>query len=111
MRIGDSPMKRNVFNAVADPTRRDILISLLGEKRNVNALADQFAISRQAVSLHLKYLEECGVIAIEKQGRERICELQIEKIKELNDWLDPFKKLWEARFDQLDSLLIQLKPK
>jgi DNA-binding transcriptional ArsR family regulator len=102
-------MRRDVFQAIADPTRRDILMSLTREKRNVNALAEQFDITRQAVSLHVKYLQECGVITIEKQGRERYCCLEVKKMQEVNDWLAPFKKLWEERFNNLDKLLNKLK--
>lgn len=102
-------MRRDVFNAIADPTRRDILMSLTVRKRNVSSLAEQFDITRQAVSLHIKYLEECGVISVEKQGRERYCQLEAAKMKEVNDWLTPFRKMWEARFDNLDNLLDQLK--
>lgn len=102
-------MRRDVFNAIADPTRRDILMSLTKEKRNVNALAEQFDITRQAVSLHVKYLQECGVITIEKQGRERYCSLEAKKMKELNDWLTPFKKMWENRLNNLNNLLNKLQ--
>ncbi len=102
-------MKRDVFNALADPTRRDILMSLTKEPRNVNALSDQFAITRQAVSLHVKYLHECGVISIKKEGRQRFCSLEVKKLSEVADWLAPFKKMWESRFDQLDSLLLKMK--
>ena len=69
-------MRRDVFNAIADPTRRDILMSLTAQKQNVNALAEKFDMTRQAVSLHVKYLQECGVITIQKEGRERICNLE-----------------------------------
>ena len=102
-------MRRDVFNAIADPTRRAILMSLTKEKRNVNTLAEQFEITRQAVSLHVKYLQECGVITIEKQGRERYCHLEVNKIKEVNDWLTPFRQMWKDRFDNLDNLLNKLK--
>ena len=102
-------MRRDVFNAIADPTRRDILMSLTKEKRNVNTLAEQFDMTRQAVSLHVKYLQQCGVITIEKQGRERYCHLEAKKIKEVNDWLAPFRKIWEDRFNNLDNLLNKLK--
>ncbi len=104
-------MRRDVFQAIADPTRRDILMSLTKESRNVNALADQFDMTRQAVSLHVKYLQECGVIQIEKQGRERYCSLELKKLSEVADWLEPFRKLWEGRFKNLDNLLIELQTK
>lgn len=102
-------MRRDVFNAISDPTRRSILMTLTKDKQNVNSLAEKFDISRQAVSLHVKYLHECGVISIHKEGRERICELEVKKLAEIEDWLKPFRKLWEDRFNQLDSLLDDFK--
>lgn len=104
-------MRRDVFNAIADPTRRSILMSLSTKSQNVNTLADKFDITRQAVSLHVKYLKECGVISIKKEGRERYCYLEIQKLREVADWLEPFRKLWEVRFDQLDNLLDKLQKK
>ena len=104
-------MRRDVFNAISDPTRRDILMSLTADKQNVNALADKFDMTRQAVSLHVKYLQECGVISINKEGRERICQLEVQKLTEVADWLEPFRQLWEGRFKQLDHLLDELKGK
>ena len=104
-------MRRDVFNAIADPTRRSILMSLTAEPQNMNALADKFDITRQAVSLHVKYLEECGVISIKKEGRERYCNLEAGKLSEVADWLEPFRKMWEARFNQLDHLLNNLQKK
>ena len=104
-------MRRDVFNAIADPTRRDILMSLTAQKQNVNALAEQFDMTRQAVSLHVKYLQECGVITIQKEGRERICNLEASKLTEIADWLEPFRQLWENRFSQLDKLLGEMKNK
>ena len=101
-------MRRDVFNAIADPTRRDILMSLLTQEKNVNTLSDQFDITRQAVSLHIKYLQECGVISIRKEGRERYCQLETAKLTEVADWLEPFRALWEGRLDRLDHLLQQL---
>ncbi|MDG3584185.1 ArsR/SmtB family transcription factor [Galbibacter pacificus] len=102
-------MRRDVFNAIADPTRRSILMSLTSESQNVNALAEKFDMTRQAVSLHVKYLQECGVISIQKAGRERYCNLEIQKLHEVSDWLEPFRKLWEDRFDRMDSVLEKLK--
>ena len=106
-------MRRDVFNAVADPTRRSILMSLTNESQNVNALADKFDMTRQAVSLHIKYLQECGVITIKKEGRERYCKLEAQKLTEIADWLAPFRKMWAGKFTQLDNLLdeLQFKPK
>ena len=106
-------MKRDVFNAIADPTRRSILMSLTQKPKNVNALANQFDMTRQAVSLHIKYLQECGVISIKKEGRERHCNLEVEQLTEIADWLEPFRKMWTDKLNQLDQLLgeIQSQPK
>lgn len=106
-------MRRDVFNAIADPTRRSILMSLTKESQNVNALADKFDMTRQAVSLHIKYLQECGVISVKKEGRERYCNLEAQKLVEVGDWLEPFRKMWTTKFNQLDELLgeLQSKPK
>nr|WP_299343437.1 metalloregulator ArsR/SmtB family transcription factor [Allomuricauda sp.] len=102
-------MKRDVFNAIADPTRRSILISLTRESQNVNGLAEKFDMTRQAVSLHIKYLQECGVITIKKEGRERHCNLEVEKLTEVADWLEPFRKMWTGKLNQLDELLGELQ--
>lgn len=104
-------MRRDVFNAIADPTRRNVLMALMTEPQNVNTLANKFDMTRQAVSLHIKYLQECGVISIQKTGRERYCSLEIEKLTEVADWLEPFKKMWQARFTQLDDLLNKTQTK
>ncbi|GAB3333022.1 metalloregulator ArsR/SmtB family transcription factor [Marivirga atlantica] len=86
-------------------------MSLTTESQNVNSLAEQFDMTRQAVSLHVKYLQECGVITINKEGRERFCKLEAQTLSEVADWLEPFRKIWESRFDQLDSLLTKLQDK
>lgn len=109
MRIELRIMKRDVFHAIADPTRRAILMSLMSESRNVNALADKFDMSRQAVSLHIKYLQECGMITVKKEGRERHCQLEVQKLTEVADWLEPFRKMWTGKFNQLDNLLNELQ--
>ena len=101
--------RRDVFQALADPTRRNILGMLAKEPRNVNSLAEPFDMSRQAVSLHVKILEECGLISIRQQGRERFCELEARPLAEVAEWLLPFRQLWEDRFKQLDEVLKQLK--
>lgn len=103
--------RRDVFQAIADPNRRQILNLLSREPLNVNALAEKFDMSRQAVSLHVKILNECGMISIQKEGRERLCELQPQKLAEVAEWLKPFRKLWQERFNQLDTLLNNLNSK
>lgn len=104
-------MRRDVFNAIADPTRRSILLSLSDKPQNVNALADKFEMTRQAVSLHIKYLQECGVINIQKEGRERYCNLEAQKLVEVADWLEPFRKMWTDKLRQLDHLLGEMQAK
>ncbi|PHN01379.1 ArsR/SmtB family transcription factor [Flavilitoribacter nigricans] len=104
-------MRRDVFNAISDPTRRSILMSLTTEPKNVNTLADSFSMTRQAVSLHVKYLQECGVITIKKVGRERYCKLEAQELAQVADWLEPFRDLWNSRLDRLDNLLDELQGK
>jgi DNA-binding transcriptional ArsR family regulator len=102
-------MRRDVFQAIADPTRREIISLLVDSPQNLNAIAENFDVSRPAISQHIKLLEECGIVVINQKGRERICYVQPKKIKEIDDWLAPFRKLWEQRFDKLDNLLNELK--
>lgn len=106
-------MRRDVYQAIADPTRRQILMSLTRERKKVNDLAEQFDMTRQAVSLHVKFLKECEVIRIEQEGRERYCQLEAQKLTEVADWLEPFRALWNDRLDRMDNLLneLQSKPK
>ena len=102
-------IRRDVFQAIADPTRRNILGMLVKEAQNVNSIAEQFDMTRQAVSLHVKILSECGVISIRKEGRERYCALEPQKLAEVNDWLEPFKEMWVSKFDKLDKLLLDMQ--
>ena len=86
-------------------------MSLTTEPKNVNTLAEQFDMTRQAVSLHVKYLQECGVISIKKEGRERYCNLETQQLVQVAEWLEPFRILWEERLDRLDNLLNKLQNK
>ncbi len=104
-------MKRDVFQSIADPTRRAILMSLREKEQNVNALAEQFDMTRQAVSLHVKYLQECGVITISQKGRERLCQLDVRELNKVSEWMEPFKELLEGQFKKLDNLLEEIKNK
>lgn len=104
-------MRRDVFQAIADPTRRQILMSLTRERQKVNSLAEQFDMTRQAVSLHVKFLKECGVISIQQEGRERYCQLEVDRLTAVADWIEPFRKLWNSRLDRMDNLLNELKKK
>lgn len=104
-------MKRDVFQAIADPTRRAILVLIAAHAMTPNALADQFDTTRQAVSKHIKILKECEVVEQKKMGREIYYQLKPEKMKEIDQWIAQFRKLWEDRFNQLDEVLINLKTK
>lgn len=99
---------RDVFQAIADPTRRQIISMLAGKTLNVNAIADQFNITRQAVSLHIQFLNDCGLVSIQKQGRERYCEARLDKLNEVSDWVEASKKIWMQRFRSLEVFLDQL---
>ena len=98
-------MRRDVFQAIADPTRRAILALLALQAMTPNALAEHFNSSRQAVSKHIKILTECEVVKQEQTGREIYYHFNAKKMKEIDLWLEQFKKQWEDRFDQLDNLL------
>lgn len=104
-------MRRDVFQAIADPTRRAILSLLLVQGMTPNALADHFDSTRQAVSKHLQILTECELVRPVQQGREIYYNIEIDKMKEIDQWLEQFRKIWEQRFNQLDELLQTLKSK
>jgi len=101
-------MNRDIFQAIADPTRREILVYLANTKMTPNSVADKFAISRQAVSKHIKILIECNLLNQEKVGREIYYDFNPEKMQEVDKWVVQFRKLWEKKFDQLDNLLNNL---
>jgi DNA-binding transcriptional ArsR family regulator len=101
--------RRDIFQAIADPTRRAILMLLAVNTMTPNALAEHFQTSRQAVSKHIQILSECDVVSQKQQGREIIYQIEIEKMKEIDVWLERFRKIWENRFDQLDNVLNNLK--
>ena len=101
--------RRDVFQAIADPTRRAILGLLLAQAMTPHALAEHFKTSRQAVSKHVSVLAECGLVSPQISGREIYYGLNTEKIREVDAWLEPFRKVWADRFEQLDNLLNQLK--
>lgn len=103
--------RRDVFQAIADPTRRAIIALIALQAMTPNAIADNFNTTRQAISKHLRILTECDLVKQEHQGREIYYALQIEKMKEIDRWLDQYRKIWETRFDQLDQVLESLKNK
>ncbi len=98
-------MRRDVFQAIADPTRREIINLLAGHSMNLNSVADNFDISRPAISKHIKILTECGLVTINKQGRERYCEAKLDSLNEVADWVEKYKQLWVDRFENLDKYL------
>lgn len=102
-------MRRDIFQAVADPTRRAIITLIALQAMTPNALAENFDITRQAVSKHLRILTECELVKQEQQGREIYYSLEIDKMKEIDKWLEQFRKIWESRFNQLDNLLSTIK--
>ena len=104
-------MRRDVFQAIADPTRRAIISLIAFQPMTPNALADHFDSSRQAVSKHIQILAACDLIKQEQSGREIYYELNLKKLKEVDKWLTPFREMWEARFNQLDNVLKNLKNK
>jgi DNA-binding transcriptional ArsR family regulator len=97
--------RRDAFHAISDPTRRDILGMLATKPLNLNAVADHFDISRPAISRHIKVLTECGLVVIRQQGRERYCEVKLQKLREVSDWIDQYKKFWNQQFTSLGKYL------
>ena len=102
-------MRRDIFQAIADPTRRAIIVLLAVHAMTPNAIADNFNTTRQSVSKHLRILTECELVKQEHQGREIYYSLEIEKMKEIDKWLNQFRKIWEDRFNQLDKVLSTIK--
>ncbi|GAB3928986.1 ArsR/SmtB family transcription factor [Mucilaginibacter myungsuensis] len=98
-------MRRDVFQAIADPTRRQIIGMLAAEQMNLNAIADKFDVSRPAISKHIKILTECGLISIKQEGRERYCRPNYKKLKEVSIWVEQYRKFWNAKLDDLENFL------
>lgn len=102
-------MRRDVFQAIADPNRRAILSLLATQRMTLNGVAENFRISRPAVSRHIKILKECGLVVVIPQGRERYCEARFDRLGEVTDWVEKYHQVWEARFNRLDDLLTVMK--
>ena len=102
-------MRRDVFQAIADPTRRAIILLIAAQSMTPNAIAEHFDTSRQAVSKHLRILTECQLLKQVHEGREIYYQLEVKKMKQIDKWLEQFRKIWETRFNQLDELLSSLK--
>jgi len=102
-------MRRDIFQAIADPTRRAIIVLIATQAMTPNAIADNFNSTRQSVSKHLRILSECGLVKQQQEGREIYYSLKVEKMKEIDRWIEQFRKSWETRFDQLDKVLSTIK--
>lgn len=104
-------MRRDVFQAIADPTRREIINLIAHKSLNLNAVAENFSVSRPAISKHIKILTECGLVEIKQQGRERFCEARLEKLNEVSDWIGQYRQFWNAKLDALEGYLSELQAK
>ena len=98
-------MRRDVFQAIADPTRREIINMISKTPLNVNAVAENFDVTRTAIYKHLKILAECGLVNIRQQGRERFCEARLEKLNEVSDWVEQYRKIWTEKLDALEDFI------
>ena len=103
-------MRRDVFQAIADPTRREIINVLAHQSLNLNAVAENFNISRPAISKHIKILTECGLIVIKQQGRERYCEAKLQKLNEVSQWVEQYRVFWTKKLDALENFLAKEAP-
>ena len=101
--------RRDVFQAIADPHRREIINLLASKRLTLNGVAENFSISRPAVSKHIKILSECGLVEISQQGRERYCQIKLEKLGEVSSWIEQYRKFWEEKFDALEKYLEELQ--
>jgi DNA-binding transcriptional ArsR family regulator len=104
-------MRRDVFQAIADPVRRDIIALLANEALTINTVAENFEISRPAISKHIRILNECGIVVISKKGRERYCEIQPKNLIPVSEWIEQYRKLWEGKLDSFENYLIKLQTK
>lgn len=102
-------IRRDVFQAIADPTRRQIIHLLAKQSLNLNAVAERFDISRPAVSKHIKILAECGLIAIRQEGRERYCDARLQKLKEVSRWVEQYSLFWDQKLNSLQNFLAKDK--
>ena len=101
--------RRDVYQAIADPTRRAIINMVAGEPHNVNAIAEKFDVSRQAISLHIQILVDCGLLVVKQQGRERLCEAHLDQLGEVSQWVDQYRKHWERKLDSLETYIEKIK--
>lgn len=98
-------MRRDVFQAIADPTRRAIINMIANQPMNLNAVAEHFDISRPAISKQIKILTQCGLVTIEQRGRERYCEAKLQKLNEVSEWVEQYRIFWNNKLDALEDFL------
>ena len=98
-------MRRDVFRGIADPTRREILSVIAHKALSINSVAENFSLSRTAIGKHIRILSECGLVSVREQGRERYYEARLEKLNEVSDWIERYKKSWNEKFDYLEQYL------
>jgi DNA-binding transcriptional ArsR family regulator len=101
--------RRDVFQAIADPTRRQIIDMVARQSLNLNTIAENFHVTRQAISLHVKILNECGLISIRQQGRERYCEAKLDGLNEVSQWIEQYRKFYENKLDSLELYLDKIQ--
>ena len=101
--------RRDVFQAIADPTRRMIIQRLSGGALNIGQIVDDFGITRQGIAKHLKVLHECGMVTLTQRGREQMCEARLDQLDEVADWVNESRRLWNQRFEKLDKFLADTK--
>jgi len=104
-------MRRDVFQAIADPTRRKIIHMIAQDSLHLNSVAEKFHISRPAISKHIKILTECGLIVIKQQGRHRYCEAKLDRLNEVSEWAEQYRKFWTQKLDALEIYLDDLQTK
>jgi DNA-binding transcriptional ArsR family regulator len=104
-------MRRDVFQAISDPTRREIIHLIAYQPLNLNAVAENFTMSRPAISQHMKILVECGLVAVTQKGRERYCEARLDRLDEVAQWVEQYRRVWQQKHDRLDKVLVNLTDK
>ena len=101
--------RRDVFQAIADPTRRQIIDMVVQQPLNLNMIAEKFNVTRQAISLHVKILDECGLIIIKQQGRERYCEAKLDGLSEVSVWIEKYRQFYEQKLDSMERYLAKIQ--
>ena len=101
--------RRDVYQAIADPTRRAIISMISAQPLNISAIAEKFDVSQQAISLQVRILTDCGLITIRRQGRERICEARLDQLREVSAWVDQYRQHWESKLDAMETYIEKLK--